>query len=73
MCSSSMSTVPSFENVESTFPFTRCILQGSFEAPRRWLKMAMQIMWNVEPEWKRKNGSTLRYAKEEIIKSAVSL
>ena len=27
-----------FEAVASTFPFTRCIRQGSVEAPRLWLK-----------------------------------
>ena len=40
-----------FESVESTFSFARCIRQGSVEAPRLWLKMAMQILGNVEPEW----------------------
>ena len=30
------------ENVESTLPFTRCIRQGSVDAPWIWLKMAMQ-------------------------------
>ena len=39
-----------FENVDSTFPFARCIRRGSLE-PRLWLKMAMQILENVEPEW----------------------
>ena len=60
-----------FENGESTFPFTSCIRQGSAEARRLWLKMAKQILWNVEPEWKRKQrDSTLKNAKEENIKSA---
>ena len=34
----------SFESVESTFSFARCIRQGSIEAPRLWLKMAMQTL-----------------------------
>ena len=39
------------ESVESKFSFARCIRQGSVEALRLWLKMAMQILGNVEPEW----------------------
>ena len=42
-----------FENVVSTFRFSRCIRQGGVEAPRLWVKMTMQILWNVESEWKR--------------------
>ena len=42
-----------FEHVESKFQFTRCIRQESVEAPRLWLKMVMQIVWNVKKEWKR--------------------
>ena len=42
-----------FEHVESKFKFTRCIRQGSVEAPTLWLKQAMQISWNVEEEWSR--------------------
>ena len=41
-----------FENVESKFQCARCIRQGIVEAPRLGLKMAMQILWKVEPEWK---------------------
>ena len=37
-----------FENVESTFPFTKCSRQGSVEASRPWLKIAKQMLWNVE-------------------------
>ena len=35
-----------FESVECCFPFTECIRQGSVEAPRLWLKMALKILWN---------------------------
>ena len=46
-----------FEGVENSFPFKRCIRQGSVEVPRLWLKMATQILWNVEENWrKRKMG-----------------
>ena len=37
-----------FESVESKFPFTKCIRQGSVDGPRLWLKMARQMLWNVE-------------------------
>ena len=43
-----------FEHVENHSLFSRCIRQGRVEAPRLWLKIATQILWNVEPEWKRK-------------------
>ena len=43
-----------FGNVESKFQFTRCIRQGGVEALTLWLKLAMQILWNVEKEWTRK-------------------
>ena len=43
-----------FGNLDSTFPFTRCIRQGSVEAPRLWLNMALQILVVVELEWMRK-------------------
>ena len=43
-----------FEALKSKFSFARCIRQGSAEAPRLWLQMAMQVLWNVEPEWVRK-------------------
>ena len=33
-----------FETVEETFPCSRCIHQGSVEAPRLWFEMAMQIL-----------------------------
>ena len=38
-----------FGNLHSTFPFTRCLREGNGEAPRLWLKMAMQILEHVEP------------------------
>ena len=39
-----------FENVECTSSlFTRCMRQGSVEAPPRWLRLSRQILWNVEP------------------------
>ena len=44
----------SFQNVESNFTFARCIRPGSVEAPWLCLKMAMQMLRNVEREWKRK-------------------
>ena len=43
-----------FESMECTFPFTRCIRQGGVEAPRVWLKMAVQILWNLEEEWQKR-------------------
>ena len=43
-----------YENLDCSFPFTRCIRQGSVEAPRLWLKMAMQVLANVEPIWQKK-------------------
>ena len=33
-----------FENVESKFPLPKCIRQGSVEAPRLWLEMAVQML-----------------------------
>ena len=47
-----------FENVVSTFRFSRCLRQGGVEAPRLWIKMTMRILWNVEPEWKRRKDGT---------------
>ena len=44
------------ENVESKFPLPKCIRQGSVEAPRLWLEMALQVLWNVEKGWKAKHG-----------------
>ena len=35
--------------LKSTFSFT-----GDVEAPGLWLKMTMQILWNIESEWRRK-------------------
>ena len=43
-----------FECVESSFSFNRCLRQGSVEAPRLWQKMATQILANVEEEWMKK-------------------
>ena len=43
-----------FATVESKFNLTRCIRQGSVEAPTLWPKVAQQILWNVEKELKRK-------------------
>ena len=37
-----------FKCVESKFSFALCILQGSIEAPKLWLNMAMQILASVE-------------------------
>ena len=48
-----------FECVESKFSFARCIRQGSAEAPRLQLKMATQILGNVEPEWLKKKMGVL--------------
>ena len=49
-----------FESVESQFLFDRFLRQGSVEAPRLWLKMAMQILANVEEGWgRRRNGVVL--------------
>ena len=50
----SLERLATFEAVENTFPFTRCIRQGSVEAPRLWLEMAMHILSNAEPEWMKK-------------------
>ena len=53
-----------FENVECTFPFTRCVRQGGAQTPRLWLKMAMQISWNVEEDGK-KTGRRGREEEED--------
>ena len=45
-----------FENVESKFLVPKCIRQGSVEAPRLWLEMALQMLWNVDKGWKAKHG-----------------
>ena len=45
-----------FENVESKFLATKCIRQGSVEAPSLWLEMAVQVLWNVEKGWTAKHG-----------------
>ena len=38
------------ESVEGTFSFAKCVRQGGIECPSRlWLKIAMQILGNVEP------------------------
>ena len=44
-----------FENVESTFPFTKCIRHGSVDAPKLSLQMEMQMLWNVDQNWKAKH------------------
>ena len=54
-----------FENVECTFPFTRCVRQGSVQTPRLWLKMAMHILWNVEEDGKKRKGRRGREEEEE--------
>ena len=53
-----------FESVESTFSFARYIRQGIVEAPRRWLKMAMQIQGHVEPEWVEKEMGVVMDTRE---------
>ena len=53
-----------FENVECTFPFTRCVRQGSVQTPRLWLKMAMQVLWNAEEDGK-KTGRREREEEED--------
>ena len=53
-----------FENVESTFSCARCIRQGSVEAPRLRLKMSMQTLENVEPEWMKKKMGVLMENRE---------
>ena len=50
------------ENVECTFPLTRCIRHGSVQTPRLWLKMAMKKLWNVEEAGKK----TGRGREEEV-------
>ena len=59
-----------FEGVECSFPFTRCIRQGSVEVLRLWLKMATQILWNVEYGGRGRWWSTLRQLNEDSIKCA---
>ena len=54
-----------FENVECTFPFTGCVRQGSVQTPPLWLKMAMQILWNVEEDGK-KTGRGRKKRKREL-------
>ena len=43
-----------FENIGSKFSFMRCVVQGNVEALTLRLKLAQQILWNVEKERKRK-------------------
>ena len=54
-----------FECVESSFDFNRCLCQVSVEAPRLWLKMATQLLANVEEEWMRKRMGTLSDFEDE--------
>ena len=53
-----------FESVEITFSFARCIRERSVEAPRLWLKKAVQILGNVEPEWVEKEIGVLMETSE---------
>ena len=48
------------EGAESIFSIARCIRQRSVEASRLWLKIAMQILVNVEPVGKETNGRHIR-------------
>ena len=48
-----------FEWVENSFAFNRCLRQGSVEAQRLWKKMATQILANVEEEWMKKRKGAL--------------
>ena len=48
---SRLSGKATFECVESSFAFNRCLRQGSVEAPRLWQKMTTQMLANVEEEW----------------------
>ena len=48
---SGLSGMATFECVESSFAFNRCLRHGSVEAPRLWQKMATQMLANVEEEW----------------------
>ena len=48
-----------FECVESSLVFNRCLRQGSAEALRLWQKMATQIWANVEEEWMKKGKGVL--------------
>ena len=48
-----------FECVESSFAFNRCMRQESVEAPRLWQMMATQILANVEEEWMRQRKGVL--------------
>ena len=54
-----LSGMSSLECVESCFSFSRCLRQGSVEAPRLWQDMATQILANVEEEWMRKRSGVL--------------
>ena len=47
-----------FKHVGSKFNFMRCVVQGSVEAPTLRLKLAKQILWNVEKERMRKRMET---------------
>ena len=39
---------------QATFENVECIRQRSVDAPRLWLKMAMQMLWNVKELWKKR-------------------
>ena len=41
--------------LRAPFVFRNASVKGVLKPPRLWLKMAVQILWNVEPEWMRKH------------------
>ena len=56
-----------FECVERSFNFNRCLRQGSVEAPRLWQMMAAQLLVSVEGTWRQKNmGLLLDFKGEKV-------
>ena len=60
-----------FEYVDSIFLFTRCLRQGSVEAPWPWVNMTMQILSNVDPEWMKQKMGDLRGTRSSDLQHCV--
>ena len=56
---SRLSGMATFECVESSSVFNRCLRQRSVEAPSLWQKMATQIWANVEEDWMKQRKGVL--------------
>ena len=55
-----------FEQVDTSFTFNRCLRQESIEALKLWQMMAMQLLSEIEKRWKeRRMGILLDFEDEE--------